>query len=208
MTNDETNMNFATEILHEVRASSRRWFIAFLVTLVLWFATIGAFIWYISLPVEDYDVSIENEDGNANYVGRDLNGQIDNGEDQSQTKKESCQKQIQQWTKTQKIMPSSNITMVKKLQQAINSRGEKILYTTSQFYSDEQDRPVTIYSIKKAIFDEKTNRNINIKLFSSTSLIQIVLYLRDYWYELNGQEPPTDNEEWNKIRQGLQEPSK
>ena len=81
MTNDETNMNFATEILIEVKANSRRWFIAFLTVLVLWFATIGVFIWYISLPVEGYDVSIENEDGNANYVGRDLNGQIDNGED-------------------------------------------------------------------------------------------------------------------------------
>lgn len=98
-------------------------------------------------------------------------------------------------------MPSSNITMVKKLQQAINTKGEKILYTTSQFYSNEQNRPVTIYSIKKAVFDEKKNKNVNIELFSSTSLIQIVLYLRDYWYELNGQDIPTDNEEWNKIRE-------
>lgn len=81
MTNDDTNMNFATEVLKEVKASSKRWFIAFLVVLILWFATIGVFIWYISLPVEDYSVSIENAEGNANYVGRDLNGQIDNGED-------------------------------------------------------------------------------------------------------------------------------
>lgn len=81
MTNDNNDMNFATEILSEVKVSSKRWFIAFLTVLVLWFATIGAFIWYISLPVEDYDVSIENDEGNANYVGRDLNGQIDNGED-------------------------------------------------------------------------------------------------------------------------------
>ena len=105
-------------------------------------------------------------------------------------------------------MPSSNITMVKKLQQAINSKGEKILYTTSQFYSDEQDRPVTIYSIKKAVFDEKRNKNINVELFSSTSLIQIVLFLRDYWYELNGFEIPTDNEEWNNIKRRLKESEK
>ena len=97
-------------------------------------------------------------------------------------------------------MPSSNITMVKKLQQAINNKGEKILYTTSQFYSDEQDRPITIYIIKKAVFDEKKNKNVNVELFSSTSLIQIVLFLRDYWYELNGEEVPTDNEEWNRIK--------
>jgi len=105
-------------------------------------------------------------------------------------------------------MPSSNITMVKKLQQAINSRGEKILYTTSQFYSDEQDRPVTIYSIKKAVFDEKKNKNVNIELFNSTSLIQIVLFLRDYWYELNGIEIPKDNEEWNRVKENYKSRTK
>lgn len=98
-------------------------------------------------------------------------------------------------------MANSNIVMVKKLQQAINGKGEKILYTTNQFYSDEQDRPVTIYSIKKAIFNEEKKRNINIELFSSTSILQIVLFLRDYWYELNGWEVPTDNEQWNKIKE-------
>lgn len=73
----------ATELLHEVKAQSKRWFIAFLTVLVLWFATIGAFIWYISLPVEVESVDITNESGNANYVGRDLNGGIFNGEDTS-----------------------------------------------------------------------------------------------------------------------------
>ena len=42
----------ATELLHEIKAQSKRWFIAFLVVLVLWFSTIGIFIWYVSLPTE------------------------------------------------------------------------------------------------------------------------------------------------------------
>lgn len=73
----------ATELLKELKATSKRWFIAFLVVLILWFATIGVFIWYISLPVED--IAIENQDGNANYIGNDMNGDINNGEDTSET---------------------------------------------------------------------------------------------------------------------------
>lgn len=71
----ETNETLATEMLRELKASNRRWFIAFLVVLILWFATIGGFIWYISLPIDE--VSVEQElDGNANtMIGiGDLNG--------------------------------------------------------------------------------------------------------------------------------------
>lgn len=43
----------ATELLHEVKASARRWFIAFCVMVVLEVATIVGFLWYVSLPVEE-----------------------------------------------------------------------------------------------------------------------------------------------------------
>ena len=69
----------ATELLHELKASAKRWFIAFLVMIGLEIATIIGFMWYISLPAEEYGVTVENDDGNANYVGRDLNGVLDNG---------------------------------------------------------------------------------------------------------------------------------
>ena len=69
----------AMEILHELKASSKRWFIAFITTLILWFATIGAFLWYVSLPIEDYTVEVTNDDGSANYVGGDVTGRIYNG---------------------------------------------------------------------------------------------------------------------------------
>ena len=75
----------ATELLKELKASSKRWFIAFIVMLILWFATIGVFVWYISLPVED--VAIENQDGNANYIGND--GSIVNGEDTDKTESDT-----------------------------------------------------------------------------------------------------------------------
>ena len=94
--------------------------------------------------------------------------------------------------------------MIRKLRSAINERGEKILYSTSEFYSEEQKRPITIYSIKKAVWDEKKGRNQNIELFHTTSQIQIVLFLRDYWYKLNNMKLPTDNKIWNKIRKEIE----
>ena len=61
------NQTLASEMLKELKAQSRRWFIAFLIVLVLWFATIGAFIIYLSLPVEE--VTIEQEvDGDTNHL--------------------------------------------------------------------------------------------------------------------------------------------
>lgn len=100
---------------------------------------------------------------------------------------------------------ASNSVMIHRLQQAINNKGYKILYSTSQFYSDKQNRPVTMYHIKQALYDEKTDKNKNIELYKSTSQIQIVLFLRDFWYEINGMEIPTDNEQWNAIKQSDKE---
>ena len=52
----------------------------------------------------------------------------------------------------------------------------------------------------KQVFDEKTGKNTKVELFSTYSLLQMVFFMRDYWYMLNGIELPTDNEKWNKIR--------
>ena len=96
---------------------------------------------------------------------------------------------------------ASNSVMIHKLQTAINRNGGKILYSTSQFYSDKQDRPITMYVVKQAVYDEQTGKHKNVELFKSTSQIQIVLYLRDLWFEMSGQEIPTDNAQWNSIKE-------
>ena len=99
-------------------------------------------------------------------------------------------------------MPS-NTTLIRKLQTALNTKGMKILYSTTQFYSEDQDRPVTMYIIKRAVYDVEKGKNINIELFKSTSQIQIVLFLRDMWYEVNGKEVPQGNEKWNEVKDKL-----
>lgn len=74
------------------------------------------------------------------------------------------------------------------------------MYSTTQFYSAKQDRPITVYHIKQAVYDENKEKFVNEELFNTTSQIQVVLFLRDLWYSLNGKELPTDNEQWNAIR--------
>lgn len=49
----EEKNTLALEMMRELKANSKRWFISFLVVLVLWFTTIGIFIWYINQPVEE-----------------------------------------------------------------------------------------------------------------------------------------------------------
>ena len=97
-------------------------------------------------------------------------------------------------------MANSNSTMIHKLQKALNLQGQKILYNTSQFYSDKQERPITFYHIKRAVYNEQTGKNKNEEIFKTTSQIQVVLFLRDYLFLVEGKELPTDNETWNEIR--------
>ena len=82
------NETFATEMLRELKTSNRRWFVSFLIVLTLWFATIGAFLWYISLPMEDISIS-QKADGNSNLVSiGDMYGGKSNNKIQETSKKE------------------------------------------------------------------------------------------------------------------------
>ena len=93
--------------------------------------------------------------------------------------------------------------MAKKLQSAINQRAgdTKLIIDTKQWYSTDKDRPITTYVIKQSTKgDGKKKYRENIELFRTYSQIQMVLFLRDYWYRLNGIELPTDNEIWEEVK--------
>lgn len=80
----EKDRSFAWELIANSRKDSKRWFIALLVVLSMWFATIGVFIWYINqYDYTSYEVKSE-DGGNANYIGQD--GDIHNGESESSKK--------------------------------------------------------------------------------------------------------------------------
>lgn len=47
------DMSLASELLHEVKASARRWFIIALIELGLILSMAAGFVWYVTLPVEE-----------------------------------------------------------------------------------------------------------------------------------------------------------
>lgn len=76
------NQTLATELMKELTLSAKRWFFAFIVMVILEICTIGGFMWYLSLPIDE--VTVESDDGNANYVGNDVMGAIYNGKSDSE----------------------------------------------------------------------------------------------------------------------------
>lgn len=91
-TNNIEETGFASELLSELKKQTHRWFVAFLIMIGVEVATIGVFMWYISLPDESVRVESTSE-GHANYIGNDLNGDLNNGESDSNQENETEQKQ-------------------------------------------------------------------------------------------------------------------
>ena len=77
------NQPLATELIKELRAQSKRWFIVAIVELIIIVIIVAGFLWYLTLPIDE--ISIENDDGNATYIGHDLEGVLYNGENNTET---------------------------------------------------------------------------------------------------------------------------
>ena len=96
---------------------------------------------------------------------------------------------------------SKYINTAKKLQTACNKRfGVKLLINTRQWYSKDQERAVTQYILFQTIQNEDKAKDVNAELFKTHSQVQLVLFLRDYWYKLNGWKVPNDNEQWEEVK--------
>lgn len=68
------NEKLATELLHEIKASAKRWFIAFIVMVLVEVLTIGGFLWYISLPIEESTSTVTQtaeDTDNTQMIGGD-----------------------------------------------------------------------------------------------------------------------------------------
>lgn len=90
----------------------------------------------------------------------------------------------------------------KKLTQALNSRGHNITFSIKQFMGTE-GRPINMYCLSTATWDEEKRKYMHSELYSSPSMVRIVLFLRDRWFTENGWELPTDQPQWNAIREEL-----
>ena len=88
------NDKLATELLREVKASAKRWFVAFCIMVGLELATIAGFMWYISLPVDEtttsYEQSVDDID-NSNVSQRigDYNGESTTESNQNESTESS-----------------------------------------------------------------------------------------------------------------------
>lgn len=66
--------SFAKELLKGYSAQAHRWFIAFIVVLILWFSTIGGFIWFLNqYNFESYEYTQDGQ-GTNNIGGSVYNG--------------------------------------------------------------------------------------------------------------------------------------
>ncbi len=81
----DENKTLATELLHEVKASAKRWFIIAIVELCVMVAIIAGFLWYITLPIEEYPIEQHATDRRTNIInGSEPNGGLPEGDIQEE----------------------------------------------------------------------------------------------------------------------------
>lgn len=70
--------SFAKELLKGYSAQAHRWFVAFIIVLLMWFSTIGGFIWFLNqYNFESYEY---NQDGQGtNNINNNIGGSVYNG---------------------------------------------------------------------------------------------------------------------------------
>lgn len=68
MNNNNDIQPLASELLAELKATNKRYFVMLITVMLLWFATVGVFVWYISLPVEETEIEQEVDDSNYNQI--------------------------------------------------------------------------------------------------------------------------------------------
>ena len=67
--------NLATEMLHELKAQSKRWFIIAIIELIIIIATTGIFVWYINQPIEEIETTT-TQDANTEGDNSPINQHI------------------------------------------------------------------------------------------------------------------------------------
>ena len=98
-------------------------------------------------------------------------------------------------------MAGSMIQTINKLQKAINAKNGRVIINHTQFYSEQSKRAVGLYTVKQAYWNPDKGRTESYEIYAAYSQLQIVLFLRDYWYHLNHWKIPEDNKEWIAMRE-------
>lgn len=81
--------------------------------------------------------------------------------------------------------------IARKLQKVILQKGLVIRMGTSQFYSVEQKRLITVYILSTRIMERKKNgewKDTDLEILRTASLLEIVNCLNDIWKAVKGDE--------------------
>lgn len=98
-------------------------------------------------------------------------------------------------------MAGKYLRTAKKLQTACRKVfGIKLLINQRQWFSNDKDMAITVYTVNEVRPNGEGKRDLNIEIFRTYSQVQLALFMRDYWYRLNGWEVPHDNEKWEEIK--------
>lgn len=90
----------------------------------------------------------------------------------------------------------------KKLILALKTKGIRLTLANKEFV-DKKGVIHTLITLNNAEWDPDREKYVNRELYSTASPLRLTFYLRDMWYEVNGLELPTDQPQWNAIREKL-----
>lgn len=93
-------------------------------------------------------------------------------------------------------------TATKLMNALIHAKGYNLVMGNKPFIAKE-GFSINMWTVSQGLFDADKNKYINKELFCSSSMTQVVFYLRDAWFLANGDELPNDNPQWVNIREGL-----
>ena len=99
-------------------------------------------------------------------------------------------------------MATNMVMTCRKLINALNSKGFMLTFNVKEFMGIE-GLTHKYYVLSQAVWNDQRNRYDNNDLYGTISVIRMVRYLRDMWYDYNGWELPMDQPKWNKIREEL-----
>lgn len=82
--------------------------------------------------------------------------------------------------KAREVVNVANLTrMIKKLQTAILNAGGMVKLATRQFYSEDQERMITVHSVSIPVWSERAQKMVDREQISTCSTAEVVKYLAD-----------------------------
>ena len=72
--------SFAMKLLKETQKTSKRWFVAWIITFIAFLALISGIIYFVmTSEIEVKTVEVDAQNGIATYIGNNNNGDVANG---------------------------------------------------------------------------------------------------------------------------------